>query len=322
MNIPDKNKLARLYYLLVKIRRFEEMIIRLYRQQEMRCPVHLCEGQEAIAVGVCSQLKKTDYCFSTHRNHGHLIAKGCDCSAMLAEIYGRSTGCSKGKGGSMHMVSKEFSVPGTSAIVAGGIPLGVGTALASQYSKDGRVSAAFFGDGAVDEGTFYESLNFAAVRKLPVIFVCENNLYATNSHQRCRQANCDIHRIGDFFKILHECIDGNSLLEVYNSAAAAIAHARKGNGPVLLEARTFRIRTHVGPETDLEKGLRREEEVAAWKTKCPVAAFRGLLLSRRLLSERRIGQIEVKVDTELAKALVFARKSPLTDACELLKDVY
>ncbi len=320
--IIDNNTLKKIYYYLIKIRKFEEKIIELYSQQEMKCPVHLYIGQEAIAAGVCPQLMKEDSVFSTHRNHGHFLAKGGDIDQLFAELYVKKTGCSSGKGGSMHVVSVEHSIMGTSAIVGGGIPIAVGSALASQMKKDNTVSVVFFGDGAVDEGVFYESLNISALKKLPIIFVCENNFYATNSPQRVRQINTNIYKIADYFLMPGFLIDGNNTFEVYNTAQKCIAKARSGEGPTLIEARTYRWKTHVGPETDIEKGFREKEEVKEWIKKCPVEKFKKDVLSNNLLNKENLKEIEDRVVNEINKAVEFALTSPYPVEEDLLKNVY
>ncbi len=322
MPLTDSVILKKIYYYLVKIRKFEEKIIELYPQQEIRCPVHLYIGQEAIAVGFCVNLKKEDYVFSNHRNHGHLIAKGAALEPILAELYGKKTGCSRGKGGSMHMVSLEHSIMGTSSIVAGGIPPAVGTALASKMKKEKRVTVVFFGDGAVDEGTFYESLNFASLKKLPVVFVCENNFYATNSPQKNRQVNPDIYKIADFFLMPGICIDGNDVFETCKTAKKFIDRARDGSGPSLIEARTYRWKTHVGPETDIEKGFRDKKEVAEWVKKCPLEKFKEHVLKNNLLKKENFVEAEKRVEKEIIAALDFAITSPDVQEEDLYKDVY
>ena len=314
--------LKKIYYYLIKIRKFEEKIVELYPKQEMHCPVHLYIGQEAIAVGVCIHLDKEDYVFSNHRNHGHLIAKGVDLKYMLAEIYGRKTGCSKGKGGSMHMISPGNSILGTSAIVGGGIPIGVGAALASKMKKDGRVVVVFFGDGAADTGIFYESLNFASLKKLPILFVCENNFYATNSPQSNRQINPDIYKIADLFFMPGFLVDGNNVFEVFNVANKVIERIRKGKGPALIEARTYRWKTHVGPETDIEKGFREEKEVEEWFKKCPLKRFKEAVHKNNLVNKDELKKIESGVKEEIDEALDFALKSPYPESEDLYKDVY
>lgn len=318
----SKSVIKKLYYYLIKIRRFEEKIVELYPQQQMKTPVHLYIGQEAIAAGVCSNLKKEDYVFSNHRNHGHLIAKGVDLKYMFAELYGRVTGCSAGKGGSMHMASVENSILGTSAIVAGAIPIAAGTALACKMKKNKNVTVVFFGDGAVDEGVFYESLNFASLHKLALIFICENNFYATNSPQRVRQVNPDIYRIAEFFRMPGVHADGNNVFEIYKIAGKFIDRARKGAGPALIEARTFRWKTHVGCETDLEKGLRDKEEVEQWLFRCPVHKFKRDILKNKFITGKEFENINKKVNNEISVALRFALKSPYPKAADLYKDVY
>lgn len=318
----SKSVIKKLYYYLIKIRRFEEKIVELYPKQQMKTPVHLYIGQEAIAAGVCSNLKKEDYVFSNHRNHGHLIAKGVDLKYMFAELYGRVTGCSAGKGGSMHMASVENFILGTSAIVAGAIPIAAGTALACKMKRNKNVTVVFFGDGAVDEGVFYESLNFASLHKLPLIFVCENNFYATNSPQRVRQVNPNIYRIAEFFRMPGVCADGNNVFEIYKIAGKFIDRARNGSGPALIEARTFRWKTHVGCETDLEKGLRDKEEVEQWLSRCPVHKFKRDILKNKFITGKEFENINKKVSDEINVALRFALKSPYPKAADLYKDVY
>ena len=294
----------------------------LYPAQEIRCPVHLCIGQEAIAVGVCSNLKKSDYAFSNHRNHGHLIAKGADLKPMFAELYGKKTGCAKGKGGSMHMVAPQVNIFGTSAIVAGSIPIALGAAFASKYKKDKRVSVVFFGDGAVDEGTFFEALNLASLKKLPIVFVCENNFYATNSHQRVRQVNTNIYNIASHFKMPGLLVDGNDIFEVLKTSRSAVERARKNSCPSLIEARTYRWKTHVGPETDIDKGFRNKKEVYPWTKKCPIKRFTAHVLKRKLLSRGDLAKIEKKVSKEIETAVRFAKHSPYPAKSDIYKDVY
>ena len=288
----------------------------------MKCPVHLYIGQEAIAAGICPQLRKEDAVYSTHRNHGHLIAKGGEVKSLFAELYGKKTGCSSGKGGSMHVISVEHSIMGTSAIVGGGIPIAVGSALASQMKKDDTIAVVFFGDGAVDEGVFYESLNFSAIKKLPVIFVIENNFYATNSPQKVRQANTDIYKIADFFKMPGVLIDGNNVFEVHNTAKEHIQKVRSGEGPSLIEARTYRWKTHVGPETDIEKGFREKEEVKEWYDKCPIKKFRNDVLEGNLLTEEQLAEIDNVINKEIIDGFEFALASPYPEEKDLLTNVY
>jgi len=317
-----KVALEQIYYSLVRIRRFEEKIVELYPEQEMCCPVHLYIGQEAVAAGVCANLNKRDHVFSNHRNHGHLVAKGADLKYLFAEIYGKKTGCSEGKGGSMHMIASECSILGTSAIVGGGIPISVGAALASKMKKEDKISVVFFGDGAADSGVLYESLNFAALRKLPLLFVCENNFYATNSPQRSRQVNPDIYKISGLFSLPGFLIDGNDVFEVYNKSKKAIEKIRKGRGPALIEARTYRWQSHVGPQTDIEKGLRKKEEVEKWLKKCPLKRFKKAVEKDKLMDKASREKIENLVEREITEALEFASNSPYPKKQDLYTDVY
>jgi TPP-dependent pyruvate/acetoin dehydrogenase alpha subunit len=278
MQIP-RETLLELYRLMARIRLFEEKIVELYPQQEMKTPVHLCIGQEAIAAGVCIHLNKEDYIFSTHRSHGHCIAKGMPLELIAAELYGKAGGCSRGRGGSMHLVAPEWGIPGSTAIVGGSIPLAVGAALSAKMQRNGRISAAFFGDGASEEGSFHESLNFAALHRLPVVFICENNFYATNSPQSARQPDCSIAAKAHGYGIPGEVVDGNNLPAVFESAAQAIERARRGDGPTLIEYQTYRWKGHVGPNCDVEMGCRPLEEHEHWLSRCPYDTFRRHLQS-------------------------------------------
>ena len=303
---------------MFKIRRFEEKIIELYPKQQMKTPVHLCLGQEAIAAGVCANLKKSDYIFSNHRNHGHCIAKGMDLKYIMAELYGKKTGCSGGKGGSMHLVDIENGILGTTAIVGGAIPIATGSALGSQLKRDKKVTVVFFGDGAVDTGVFSESLNFAALKKLPIVFVCENNFYATNSHILARQVADNIYQRSKPYLIPSIRTDGNDVLRIYKTAKKAIERARAGRGPTLLEYRTYRLKQHVGPSCDHETGCRPKAELFKWIERCPISK----LVKGKVVSQSDIDRIAVKIDKEIEGALRFAKRSAFPKKQELLEDVY
>jgi TPP-dependent pyruvate/acetoin dehydrogenase alpha subunit len=315
------DELKRIYAVMLTIRRFEERIAALYSEQEMKCPVHLCIGQEAIAAGVCARLGKDDYIFSTHRSHGHCIAKGMDLKPIAAELYGKSGGCSRGRGGSMHLVDPEHGIPGTSAIVGGCIPLAVGAALSSVMQGKARVSVAFFGDGAADEGTFHESLNFASLKKLPVVFVCEDNHYATNSPRSARQPDVPIAEKGRSYGMPGVTVDGNDVLLVYAAAEEAITRARSGGGPTLLEFATYRWKAHVGPNSDIEAGCRPADLHERWLKKCPLEMFQGYLLNHAGVSEEELERISVGVEREIDEAFEFGKKSPYPDPAELTEYV-
>ncbi|MDO8425954.1 MAG: thiamine pyrophosphate-dependent dehydrogenase E1 component subunit alpha [Deltaproteobacteria bacterium] len=314
--------LVEMYSMMLKIRMFEDRIVELYPEQEMKCPVHLYIGQEAIAAGVCLNLKKEDYLFSNHRGHGHCLAKGSPMGPLMAEFYGKKTGCSRGKGGSMHVIDVENGIMGTSAIVGGGIPMGVGAALASVMKGAESVTAIFFGDGAYDEGAFYEAFNFASLKKLPVVFVCENNFYATNSHQSARQPGCRISDSAAAFDAHGVCIDGNDVIEVYKASQDAVSRARRGGGPSLIEAKTYRWKGHVGPEEDFERGCRPKEELDYWKEMCPLRSFKELLLKRNVMTEAELGRIASSIKKDIDAAVRFAKESPYPEQDELLKDIY
>lgn len=322
VNTLTKNILVKMYSSMQRIRMFEDRIVDLYPEQEMKCPVHLCIGQEAIATGVCLNLKKEDYIFSNHRGHGHALAKGAPMRPLLAEFYGRITGCSRGKGGSMHIIDVDNGLLGTSAIVGGGIPMGVGAALASTMKGEDRVTVIFFGDGAYDEGVFYESFNFASLKKLPVVFFCENNFYATNSHQSARQPGCRISDAASAFDAHGRCIDGNDVIAVYKASQEAVTSARRGGGPSLIEAKTYRWKGHVGPDADWEKGCRPKEELLYWLEKCPIKTFKEFLLKKNAMSEAEMEEVSSSIKAEIDDAVRFAKESPYPEISDLLKDVY
>jgi pyruvate dehydrogenase E1 component alpha subunit len=320
-DLPGETLLG-LFRTMLRIRRFEEKVIEVYGAQDMKTPVHLCIGQEAIAAGVCAALRKDDYIFSTHRSHGHCLAKGADPKPLYAEFYGRVTGCCKGKAGSMHPAFPELGILGTSAIVGGGIPHAVGTALASKMRGDGRVSVTFFGDGASEEGTFHESLNFASLHRLPVVFVCENNLFATHSPISARQPNEDIHRKAASYDMPGACVDGNDVAAVHVRATEAVRRARDGAGPTLIECKTYRWRGHVGPEDDHERGFRPKELLVQWKPRCPVERCRKTLLGRGLLTEQALHEMLAEIDAELDAAIRFAKESSFPPPEDVCRDVY
>ncbi|MFH1847195.1 MAG: thiamine pyrophosphate-dependent dehydrogenase E1 component subunit alpha [Candidatus Omnitrophota bacterium] len=322
MKKNERKTCLRLFKIMLKIRMVEEKIIELYPEQKIRCPVHLCIGQEAIAAGVCLNLRKKDLVFSNHRCHGHYIAKGGNLGSFMAELYGKVSGCSKGKGGSMHLVDADNGLMGTTAIVGAGIPLAVGAAMGSIMQKQKKVSVVFFGDGAVDEGAFYESLNFAALKKLPVVFVCENNFYATNSPQSARQAFDNIHERAGMYGIHHDRVDGNDVLKVFESAKKAVERARIGRIPSLLECRTYRWKGHVGPDCDYEKGCRPKQELDKWLKRCPLEEFEEKLKSNRMIAQKYIARSKRVIASEIDGAIKFAEQSIFPGKRDLLKDVY
>ena len=259
---------------MLRIRLVEESIAEKYSEEKMRCPTHLSIGQEAISVGVCSNLTKKDQVLSSHRAHAHYLAKGGCLKSMLAEIYGKVTGCSKGMGGSMHLVDKSVGFMGSTAIVGNTIPVAVGSALAMKLKKKKTISCVFFGDAAIEEGVFYESVNFAVIHKLPVLFICENNLYSVYSGLEVRQPeNRKIFEMVRAFQIDAKDGDGNDVLEVSRKVKEAKDKILLGEGPQFLEFYTYRWREHCGPNYDNDLGYRNEEEFMMWKKRDPLINF-------------------------------------------------
>jgi pyruvate dehydrogenase E1 component alpha subunit len=321
----SKEFLKKLYRTMVRIRYCEESLVEPILKGEVRCPVHLYSGEEAIAVGICAALKKKDYIFSTHRSHGHYLAKGGDMSALVAEVYGKESGCSRGRGGSMHIADPENGMMGSAPIVGGTIPLAVGAALASSIRKDKRVTISFFGDGATGEGVLYESLNFAALKKLPIVFACENNLYSTHLPIRECRVDDNISAIGKPFCIKSFRADGNSVLKVYEIAKMAVDLCRKNQGPVFLEFVTYRLRGHVGPDDKIQGAhtdIRPKEELAAWRKKDPIKKFELFFVKNKILSKTDMDNIKKQAEKEVKKAHAFALKSPYPKKGELTKYVF
>ena len=301
---------------MLRIRRAEEAIAAMVESGEARCPCHLYIGQEAIAAGVCAALTRSDTLWGGHRSHGHYLAKGGSLTGLFAEVLGRETGCSGGRGGSMHLVATECGILGTVPIVAGTVPLAAGAALAAKLRREPQVAVAFFGDGALEEGHVHETFNLAALYALPLIFVCENNLYSSHQHWRERRLADNLDQAGAFHGVPGERVDGNDVEAVYAAAVGAVDRARVGAGPTLLECRTFRWRGHVGFSTDIDVGLRRQGELAEWLERDPL-----LCAGRRLGMERR-AQMEVSIREEIAIALAAARAAPEPAAERILDHVW
>jgi pyruvate dehydrogenase E1 component alpha subunit len=314
-----KDKLVEMYKRMLKIRFFEEKVFDLYAQNLVPGTIHLYLGEEAIAVGVCSALRKDDYITSTHRGHGHCIAKGADLKRTMAEILGKKTGYCKGKGGSMHIADFSIGMLGATAVVGAGLPIAVGAALSAKLRKTNQVVVCFFGEGASNQGTFHESINMASTWKLPVIFVCENNLYAMGTRQS-RVMN--IENIADratAYGIPGIVVDGNDVLAVYETTQKAVERARKGEGPTLIECKTYRHKGH--SRVDPAK-YRPKEEVEEWLAKDPIKRFKEKLLQTNTLTESEIQQIEKEVLAEIEETVKFAKESPYPPPEEALEDVY
>ncbi len=288
---------------MLLLRRVEERIISDYPQREMKSPPHLYMGHEAVAVGVCAALAKEDLVYPYYRSHGWYLAKGGDLNAMISELHGRENGCSKGWGGSMHLIELKAGVMGTSAIVAGTISHAAGAALAFSIQGKKTICAVSFGDGAVEEGVFHETLNFAALRKLPVLFICENNLYATNTHIRERQAQTEIFRQAESYGIPGVRVDGNDVLAVYDAASKAVSRARGAEGSTLIECMTYRYLEHCGVNEDLYLGYRSEAELKAWHEKDP------LKKAKDLVSDADKTNMDTEIKNAIDAAFKHARSS-------------
>ncbi len=312
-----------LYRGMLRIRMVEERIAAEYPKQEMRCPVHLCIGQEAVAVGVCASIAPGDYVFSAHRSHGHYLAAGGDLRAMLAELYGRVTGCGGGRGGSMHLIDLDVGFLGATPIVGSTIPIAVGAAFGTYMRGEDRVTVVFFGDGATEEGVFSESLNFAALKKLPVVFVCENNFYSVYSPLSVRQP--EGRRITDLawgHGVEGFPGNGNDVVQVAELTQTAVEKAREGGGPTLLEFSTYRWREHCGPNYDNDLGYRTEAEAAAWQRRDPVATLGERLLRDGVASAVQLDVMARELAAEIESAVAFARNSSYPATGELLRHVY
>ncbi|WP_338142668.1 pyruvate dehydrogenase (acetyl-transferring) E1 component subunit alpha [Brevibacillus marinus] len=308
------------YYKMLLIRRFEETVNEKFLAGEIPGFVHLYIGEEATAVGVCSALTRTDYITSTHRGHGHTIAKGADVKRCMAELYGKRTGYCKGKGGSMHIADFSVGMLGANGVVGGGINLAVGAALAVQLRGAKEVAVCFFGDGASNRGTFHEGLNMAAVWKLPVVFVCENNQWASTTPLHHATAVTDIAQRAAAYAIPGVTVDGNDVFAVHEAARQAVERARRGEGPTLLECKTYRIKGHfVG---DPEQYRTREEVVAQLEQRDPLKKLRERILAEQLLSETELAAVQQQVEQEVAEAVRFAEESPFPDPREAFDDVY
>lgn len=314
-----------LHYLkvMLRIRYAEEAIADLYRAGEVACPCHLGIGQEAVAVGVSSALRETDRVYGGHRSHAHYLGLGASLERMIAEVFGKATGASRGMGGSMHLYAPEVGFHGSVPIVGATIPIAAGAALAAKMDGKGDVAVAYFGDGACEEGAFHETLNMAAVMELPVLFVVENNLYSSHLDIKLRQPFDSVTRFARASGIEAEVVDGNDVVAVASVADRLVQRAREGRGPGFLEAVTFRWRGHVGPNEDLDVGVRRSpEELAAWKGRDPVRRLWQSLISERGVPEGLFYEVEADLKREITLAIDQARVAPYPEQSKLLEFVY
>lgn len=320
-----KDFLKELYWMMKRIRLCEESLIQPISDGRIRCPVHLYSGEEAIATGVCAALKKHDYIFGNHRSHGHFLAKGGNMSAMIAEIYGKESGCSGGRGGSMHLIDPDNGIIGVTPIVAGSVSLAIGSALATKIRKEKNVTVSFFGDGATGEGGLYEAMNFASLKKLPLIFVCENNLYSTHLPVSEIRVDRKISDIAKPFNIKSYTADGNDVLAVFKLAKRAVNLCRNNKGPVFLEFISYRLRGHVGPSDTIQGShhdIRPKEQISEWKKKDPLILFGKYLIENKYLNESEINNIDKICMTEVDEANRFATNSKFPDKSDLIKYVF
>jgi len=303
---------------MIRIRRFEERCAELYGQGKIRGFLHLYIGEEAVAVGALQAIRPEDAVVATYREHGQALVRGIPATAVMAEMYGKATGCSRGRGGSMHLFDARTRFYGGSAIVGGGLPLAVGVALADRLRGDRRVTACFFGDGAVAEGTFHESLNLAALWRLPVLFLCENNLYAMGTAYDRHQAQLDLTVKARGYAVPAESVDGMDVLAVEAAARRAAEHVRSGEGPFLLEARCYRFRAHSAYDPEL---YRSKDEVERWRKRDPIPALEARLREAGLLADREPERLRDEAAREVEEAVAFAEASPWEPVEDLLRDV-
>jgi TPP-dependent pyruvate/acetoin dehydrogenase alpha subunit len=317
----EKEKLLHLYQVMLTIRRFEERVVIDYRSGAIPGIVHSYIGQEAVATGVCTNLRPDDRIISNHRGHGHCIAKGADLNRMMAEIYGRKTGYCKGKGGSMHIADFGIGMLGANGIVAAGLPIAAGAALAAQLEGGDRVVVLFFGDGATNEGEFHEVLNLASIWKLPLIFACENNLYSVNTPvQYATGLEHVSERATGGYGISSAIVDGNDVVAVHEATRKALAEVRAGGGPIFMEFMTYRWRGHF--EAPGLPDLRPVEEIETWKDKCPIASLERMLLENGMASRQKLEEVNGRVMQKIESAVSYALASPFPAPEDALEDVF
>ena len=318
----DKKLCIKMYEQMLTIRRFEEKAIELFEHNILRGNIHPCIGQEAVSVGICSNLRQEDFMVNTHRGHGNCIAKGADLKRMMAELLGKSTGYCKGKGGSMHIADFEGGNLGANGIVGGGLPIAVGAGISIQNRGTDQVVACFFGDGASNQGTFHESLNLAALWRLPVVFVCENNLYALSTPVREAISVPHISDRAMAYGIPGFNIDGNDVIEVYSKMKEARERAKAGEGPTLLDCITYRFFGHFTGDPGRGITYRSKEEMEQWQNRCPIKKLRERLIKEKMMTEEMEKTIEANVKASIEKAVQFAKESPFPLPDEAVQDLF
>ncbi|MCH8281625.1 MAG: thiamine pyrophosphate-dependent dehydrogenase E1 component subunit alpha [Chloroflexi bacterium] len=321
--LDDKSLLMEMLRRMVRIRFFEERVIQMVERGEIVGAAHSYIGEEAVAVGTCLALRDDDWMTGNHRSHGHPIAKGGDVKRAMAELLGKATGFCKGKGGSMHLADFSIGILGESGILGSAIPTAVGAALGSKLQGNDRVAVPFFGDGASNEGAFHESINLAAIWKLPVIFLCENNQYAVSSSFKKMVASENISDRAASYNIPGVLVDGQDVIAMYEAVTVAVARARAGDGPSLIEGLTYRYHDHsLGLNRIVRAPYRDEEEVEQWKARDPIKIHKELLLSQDIATQAEIDQLEQEVMQQIDEAVEFARESPYPEPSALFEDMY
>ncbi len=318
---PDRSVISDLHRRMVRIRGFEEAAGRLFEANKIPGFVHLYVGQEAVAAGVCVALRDDDQISSTHRGHGHLVAKGGDLAKMMAELMGKATGYCQGKGGSMHICDLELNMLGANGIVGGGVPIAVGAGFANQYRDNDTVSVVFFGDGTTNIGAFHEAANMAAALKLPVLFVCENNEYAEYTARSRTMAIDDVAERAPAYGMPSQIVDGMNAVDVFEATHQALVTIRAGGGPFFLECKTYRYYNHHGIQT-LGMKYRSDDEVAEWRERDAIVAHEQMMLAGDFASEADLETVRAAVRAEVDAAIAFAEASPLPDPAALLDNVY
>ena len=321
MKVP-KGKLLELYTVMMKIRLFEERIVDLYARGLVPGLAHLYIGEEAVAAGACALLREDDFITSTHRGHGHVIAKGAELNPMMAELYGKKTGYCKGKGGSMHIADMKIGILGANGIAGGGLPIAVGAGISAKWRGTDQVTICFFGDASSNNGTFHESLNFASLHKLPVIFVCENNQYGISVHQKQHQPITDIAIRATSYDMPGVIIDGNDVAAVYEAVSKAVRRARAGEGPTLIECKTYRWRGHHEGDPNQGGRYRTKKDIEAWKKKDPLKRLADKLIADKIATKKKLAEIEQKTLKEIDEAVTYASESEFPALEELYDDVY
>lgn len=318
----SKERLLALYRTMKTIRLFEDRIVDLYARGVVPGLAHLYIGEEAVAAGVCAALREDDYVTSTHRGHGHVIAKGADLKSMMAELFGRKTGCCGGKGGSMHIADMDIGILGANGIAGGGLPIAVGAGWSAKWRGTDQVSTCFFGDGSSNNGTFHESLNLASLHSLPVLFVCENNLYGISVSQKKHQAIQDIAVRATGYDMPGVVVDGNDVLEVYQEATKAVKRARAGKGPTLMECKTYRWRGHHEGDPNQGERYRTKAEIKKWMKKCPIRRLSQKLVKEKVVSRKKLEATDLEIMEAIDAAVVFAEESDFPAVEDMYRDVY